>query len=168
MREQHVGLAGVGLIFDHAPEQIGGLLVLIALDVKPREREVEPGIAIGAVGAMGLLEMLDGFAEVLSGIRGRLARLVWLRQRRVDAAEHAMRVDIGRVDLQRGFRSAGGVLDAPLPRVEAGQLGRNRRRRRVERGGALIRRDRLVDLAVALEVPAEQELVIRLGGRSRG
>ena len=63
VREQHVRLAGVGLIFDHAPEQIGGLLVLIALDVKAREREVEPGIAVGAVGAMGLLEMLDGLAE---------------------------------------------------------------------------------------------------------
>jgi len=44
VREQHVGLAGVGLIFDHAPEQIGGLLVLIALNVKAREREVQPGI----------------------------------------------------------------------------------------------------------------------------
>ena len=126
MREQHVRLAGVGLIFDHAPEQIGSLLILIALDVKARESEIEPGIAVGAVGAMGLLEMLDGLADVFSGVRRCLAGLVWLGQRRVDAAEHAMRVDVGRVELQRGIGGGSRVLDAPLPRVETGQLGGNR------------------------------------------
>ena len=37
-----------------------------------------------------------------------------LGQRREDAAEHAMRVDVGRVDLQRGLAPTGGVLEPAL------------------------------------------------------
>ena len=117
--------------------------------------------------------MLNGFGEVF---RLRAAVLLCasvlpasaLDERRVHDAEHAVRLAVGRRDLQRLFARRDRFVEAALPHVQAGQLGNNIRRARVELSRAFEGRDRPVDVVRRLEVTAHQELGVGLAAPIRG
>ena len=109
------------------------------------------------------LEMLDALAP------GSRAALRWLARessavaaRAVDRAEDAMRLAILGVDLQRLLGRGDRVGRPVLPHVEVGELGDDRRGRRIERHRALVGRHRAVSVVVFLETMGQQELLVRL------
>ena len=75
-----------------------------------------------------------------------------------------MRFAIARLDLQRLLAGGDRFVEPALPHVEAGQLGDDVGGLRIELGGALERGDRAGDVVGGFEMPAEQELRVRVAG----
>ena len=105
------------------------------------------------------------FAAILRRIVARPERPALLGEGRIDGAEDAVRLAVGRIELQRGFRRLERLARAVLTRVERGKLGAQLRGLRLELDRLLVRRDRVVDLVGVFEVPPEHEVI---GGRRVG
>src|SRR5215831_11826936 len=84
-----------------------------------------------------------------------------LDERRVHDAEHAVRLAVGGLDLQRLLARGDRFVQTALPHVQPRQLGHDVRCARIELCRSFERRDRAVDVVRRLEVAADQELGIR-------
>ncbi len=75
-----------------------------------------------------------------------------------------MRFAVRRLDLERLVGRGDRLIEAALPHVEAGQLSGDVGRLRIELRGALECADGAVDVVGGFQMPAEQELGVRLAG----
>ena len=113
--------------------------------------------------------MLNGFRQIF--LRRRLAAAVApppvLDERGVDDAEDAVGFAVRRFDLERLISRGNRLIEAALPHVEAGQFGGDVGCLRIELSRALEGGDGAVDVVGSLQMPAQQELRVRLAGSFR-
>lgn len=176
-REQEGRIRIPGLIVHDPPKRGDGLLVRTCLDVKPSERELEPGVRYAF--APSLLETGNRARSVLRRDVTGAQLPPLLDQRGVDGSENAVGFPIGRIPLERRFRGLHRVERTILAGVQSRKLGIQLRGGRVELDRALVRGDRVLNLPFRFEMPAEEEVVsgcavglllpdIGTGGRRRG
>ena len=82
-------------------------------------------------------------------------------ERGVHDTEDAVRFTVARIDLERLVGGGDRLIEAALPHVETGQLGRDVGRLRIELCGALECDDGAVDVVGGFQMPAQQELGVR-------
>ena len=103
----------------------------------------------------------------LAASAGVMARVpgVAVRQRRKEAAEHAVGLDVVGLERDRGLGLGPRLVELALAGKERREFGDRLGRRGVQPLRALEGRDGLVHVAFALEMAAEQKLVVASGWR---
>jgi hypothetical protein len=140
------------------------------MDVQTRQIREQVRIGLTNHAAQSLFEMLNRLGRVLASLRGGggpVRLVVRLRQGGVDGSQHPVCFGVARRELECLFGGGHRLGDLVLAHVKASELGRDFGSRRVEGHGALVRRDRPVDVIVALQSQAQHVLVIRLGDAGR-
>ena len=151
--EKEVGLTD-RLALDQGRQDGDRFVVLSGAGVEPRQRQIERRILVEPA-ATRPFEIADGFFD-----GGRAASPSVFERCRGNAAEHAVGLAVQGVDRERGSRFDGRIVQAGLTGVQRRELGANLCGRWVQTLGRAVRANRAVDLALALVVPPQQELVI--------
>ncbi len=131
------------------------------LQVQPPEHEIHADVPA----ARDLFERGNGLRRIRRRIVAGVHRRVALAEVRVGDAEDPVRFEVRRIQLEGRFGLQSGLDRVVLTLVHARELRPQLGRLGIERDRALVRRNRLVDAALALEPAPEQEQVRGVLGR---